>query len=1056
MLIRLVYTLILLFQTAFSLELNKVKELSIVLAYPLFELNDSEVNTILANFITEDPEVQYVILKDKIINEDYSVIFRDKKNILQMEKNRQNITNKDCVRQTQLIYLNAETIGELIVCSKKIQKTILFTPEEQAWIEQNKTIVVHNEMDWAPFNFNKDGQPMGFSIDFIKLLAKKSGLTVSFETGTWNDLLNKTYEGKLDVMMNIARTKDREEKLAYIGVYARNVTAILTKNSREDITNIESLFGKKVSVVKGYFYEKFLEQRYPKIEVVKYNDGLSALKAVVYDEVDATLGKTAILNYMISENVIKDLKFTSDVKSDDPEMENLYIAVRKNAPLLQSILKKAMNEISIEEIDALKFKWFKEKKRISFSKSEYEWLNKRPVIRYSEVNWKPLSIIEQNNMTGIIGDYLSLVSDVTGIEFEFVPSKSWNEVLEKFKKGEIDLVPGISDSEDERALGLVTHKFASYPMVIVTNDNIEYVNSLDNVKNKIFSLPKYYSSYNYVKEKYPNARIVEAKNVAEALLNVSNGNADVFLGHLAPALYNITKMGKENLKIAGNANKDFNHHFLIQSSLPQFHSIVNKVFETITEKERERIYSGWINVKVEQNTGFSLMMIIKYVIPVVVVVLIILGLIVYWNQKLKSLVEKKTAAINQKKEELQVLLDSFDRNVIFVRTDLRGVIVHPSQSFCEITGYAYEELVGKPTNIVRHPDTPKSTFKTLWNSLNSNRPWAGELKNRKKDGTEYWVYSKIEPDYNKSGEVIGYKSISQDITNKKIVEDLSKNLEKKVEERTLDLEEAKGKLEEMHKNTKDSIEYASLIQHALIPESEVFKKYFKQYLTLWQPKDIVGGDVYLLEELRNEDEALLMVIDCTGHGVPGAFVTMLVKAIERQIVSNIINKNEDPSPAKILQIFNRSMKHLLKQENEDSISNAGFDGGVLYYNKKQKIVKYAGANIALFYVHNGEVKTIKGDRHSIGYKKSDRNFEFTEHCINLDSVMQFYMTTDGYLDQNGGEKGFPFGKRQFIKLIEENHHLSFEEQKELFSYTLMQYQGNEERNDDIAIVGIEI
>ncbi len=1038
------------------MEHNKVKDLSIVLTYPLFELNDNEVNTILANFINEDPEVQYVILKDKIINEDYSVVYRDKKNIIQMEKDRQNISSKECVRQTQLIYLNEETIGELIVCSKKIQKSILFTPEEQAWIKQNKTITVHNEMDWAPFNFNKNGQPMGYSIDYIKLLAKKSGLNVVFETGTWDELLNKTYEGKLDVMMNIARTKDREEKLAYVGVYARNVTAILTKDSREDITNIESLFGKKVSVVKGFVYEKFLEKRYPKIEVVKYNDSLSALKAVVYDEVDATLGKTAILNHMISENVIKNLKFTSDVKADDPEMENLYIAVRKNAPLLQSILKKAMSEISIEEIDLLKFKWFKEKKRISFSKSEYKWLNTRPVIRYSEVNWKPLSIIEQNSMTGIIGDYLSLVSDVTGLEFEFVPANSWNEVLEKFKNGEIDLVPGISDSENERTLGLVSHKFASYPMVIVTNDNIEYVDSLESVKNKIFSLPKYYTSYNYVKEKYPNARIVETKNVAEALINVANGNADVFVGHLAPALYNISKIGKENLKIAGNADKEFNHHFLIQSSMPQFHSIVNKVFQTITEKERERIYSGWLNVKVEQNTGFSLMMIIKYVIPIVVVVLIILGLIVYWNRKLKSLVEIKTAAINQKKEELQVLLDSFDRNVIFVRTDLKGVIVHPSQSFCEITGYEYKELMGKPTSIVRHPDTPKSTFKTLWDALNANRAWAGELKNRKKDGSDYWVYSKIEPDYNNLGEVIGYKSISQDITNKKIVEDLSKNLEKKVEERTLDLEEAKGKIEEMHKNTKDSIEYASLIQHALIPESELFKKYFSQFFTMWQPKDIVGGDVYLLEELRNEDEVLVLVIDCTGHGVPGAFVTMLVKAIERQIVSNIINKDEEPSPAKILQIFNRSMKHLLKQESEDSISNAGFDGGVLYYNKKEKIVKYAGANIALFYVDKGEVKTIKGDRHSIGYKKSDRNFEFTEHSIKLDSVMQFYMTTDGYLDQNGGEKGFPFGKRQFIKLIEENHHLSFEEQKEIFFYTLTQYQGDEERNDDIAIVGIEI
>lgn len=1055
MFLRLVCFFILLFQLAFSLEQNKIKELSVVLTYPLFELNDDEVNTILVNFVNENPEVQYAILKDKIVNEDYSVVYKDKNDFLHMQKDRKNITKIKCQQQIQTIRLKEDEIGELIVCSKKIDKTILFTAEELAWIKENKTISVHNEMDWAPFNFNKNGQPMGFSIDYIKLLAKKSGLEVAFETGTWNDLLNKTFEGKLDVMMNIARTSEREEKISYVGVFARNVTSILTKSNREDITNIESLFGKKVSVVKGFIYEKFLEQRYPKIEVVKYNDSLSALKAVVYDEVDATLGKTAILSYMISENVLKDLKFTSDVKADDPEMENLYIAVRKSAPLLQSILKKAMNEVTIEELDALKLKWFKEKKRINFSKSEYEWLNKRPVIRYSEVNWKPLSIIEQNRMTGIIGDYLSLVADVTGIEFEFIPSKSWNEVLEKFKNGEIDLVPGIGDSEEEVQMGLITQKFASYPMVVITNDEIEYVNSLEDVKNKIFSLPRYYTSYNYIKEKYPNARIMETKNVPEALLNVSNKKADVFLGHIAPALYNISKMGKENLKIAGNAEKSFNHHFLIQSSLPQFHSIVNKVFETITEKERERIYSGWVNVKVEQNTGFSLVVIMKYVVPIILIIFVILSLIVYWNRKLKLLVEKKTADIKQQKEQLQVLLDSFDRNVIFVQTDLKGVIVHPSQSFCETTGYSLNELVGKSTNILRHPDTPKETFKELWSSLLSRKPWSGELKNLKKDGTEYWVYSKIEPDYNNLGEAIGYKSISQDITNKKMVEDLSKNLEKKVEERTADLEEAKAKLEEMHKNTKDSIEYASLIQHALIPENELFKKYFSQYFTIWQPKDIVGGDVYLFEEL-DDDSCLLMVIDCTGHGVPGAFVTMLVKAIERQIISNIINRNEKASPAKILQIFNRSMKHLLKQESENSISNAGFDGGVLYYNKKENIIRYAGANIPLFYIENGKLKIIKGDRHSIGYKKSDRDFEFTEHTISTQLGMQFYMTTDGYLDQNGGEKGFPFGKRQFSKMIEENHHFSCADQQEVFLYTMMDYQGNEERNDDIAVVGIQI
>lgn len=260
----------------------------------------------------------------------------------------------------------------------------------------------------------------------------------------------------------------------------------------------------------------------------------------------------------------------------------------------------------------------------------------------------------------------------------------------------------------------------------------------------------------------------------------------------------------------------------------------------------------------------------------------------------------------------------------------------------------------------------------------------------------------------------------------------------------------------IHKHTKESIEYAALIQHALIPSNDLFRNYFSDYLTIWHPKDIVGGDIYLFEELRNEDECLLMVVDCTGHGVPGAFVTMLVKAIERQVVSNIIFGNEDVSPAKILSIFNKTMKHLLKQEDENSISNAGFDGGVVYYNKKEKIIKYSGAETSLFYIENGNLKIIKGDRHSIGYKKSNANFEFKEHIIKVTEGMNFYLTTDGYIDQNGGEKGFPFGKTRFGDIITNYANESYADQQEILLNSLSEYQGDEERNDDITVIGFKI
>lgn len=272
----------------------------------------------------------------------------------------------------------------------------------------------------------------------------------------------------------------------------------------------------------------------------------------------------------------------------------------------------------------------------------------------------------------------------------------------------------------------------------------------------------------------------------------------------------------------------------------------------------------------------------------------------------------------------------------------------------------------------------------------------------------------------------------------------------------LELQASIKELEFLYGNLQDSITYAAQIQNAIIPPAGLLEKYFVEHFVLWEPKDTVGGDIYLFEELRHDDECLLMVIDCTGHGVPGAFVTMLVKAIEREVIGKINQGNDDVSPAKILKHFNKVMKKLLKQEEVDRLLDSGFDGGVLYINKKEKIVRFAGAQTPFIYVQNGQIKIIKGDRHSIGYRKSQDDYSFEEHTIEYSSDFCGYLSTDGYLDQTGGEQGFMFGKKHLLRLINEHHTQSFALQKEIFINQLKSYQGTNRRKDDITLVGFKI
>ena len=527
--------------------------------------------------------------------------------------------------------------------------------------------------------------------------------------------------------------------------------------------------------------------------------------------------------------------------------------------------------------------------------------------------------------------------------------------------------------------------------------------------------------------------------------------------------------------------------------------------------------------------------------------------------------------------EMAQLMHNMDKNVITSETDNDGIITYVSQAFCDISGYSKEELIGKSHSIMRHPDMGKSIFNDLWKTIKDNKTWEGEVKNLKKDGSFYWVHAIISPKCTKSGGSCGFTAIRYDITDKKEVEDLTQNLEIRIEERTKELELAKENVEQIlanillpvlitskekrtisyankfahdlyetsqediidseidsvytltngpegiikqikesgrvdsleehittstgkefigllsvapityndeecyigmtvditkqkdmenevraiHKHTRDSIEYASLIQGAVVSQKEEMFPYFKDSFVHWVPKDTVGGDIWLFNDLRHEDECLLFFIDCTGHGVPGAFVTMIVKAVEREITAKIKDDlTMDISPAWIMSYFNKTTKILLKQETKDSISNAGWDGGVIYYNRRQQILKFAGAETPLFYMtQEGELKTIKGNRYSVGYKKCAMDYEYKETILEVKEGMKFYCTTDGYLDQNGGEKDFPFGKKRFTNIIKDNHTIPMEEQKTIFINEMEKYETaieNNDRNDDMTVIAFEI
>ena len=248
----------------------------------------------------------------------------------------------------------------------------------------------------------------------------------------------------------------------------------------------------------------------------------------------------------------------------------------------------------------------------------------------------------------------------------------------------------------------------------------------------------------------------------------------------------------------------------------------------------------------------------------------------------------------------------------------------------------------------------------------------------------------------------------------------------------------------------DSIQYAKRIQTSLLPGSDEIKKHLPDSFFIWQPRDIVGGDVYFTSFF--DDGYILAVIDCTGHGVPGAFMTMLASSG----LNRIINRENIHHPAEILKRLNYFVKKSLRQDTDEALSDDGLDISIcrVYYHE-QKLV-FAGSRLPLTYIYNNEIHSIKGDRHSIGYKKSDLDFNFSSHEIELKNGMSFYMYTDGIVDQMGGMKRYSFGRRRFIQILQDLEGYPFEDKKEKIMQAFEEYKGPNEIVDDITVIGFRV
>jgi len=388
-----------------------------------------------------------------------------------------------------------------------------------------------------------------------------------------------------------------------------------------------------------------------------------------------------------------------------------------------------------------------------------------------------------------------------------------------------------------------------------------------------------------------------------------------------------------------------------------------------------------------------------------------------------AIIFKELEVARQEMEQLSIVASETANAVIIM--DEKGDFEWVNNAYTKITGYTLETLIkecgsnfGKINNEI--------TRKYFDKMLSTKKAVTYELSYLRRDRSRIWVHTSLTPVLDSNRKITKIVAIDTDITDRKKTE---------------------LKIQKKNKDITDSINYASRIQRAMLPNIDVMKEILPNSFVLYKPRDIVSGDFYWITKTKDGD-TIVSVVDCTGHGVPGAFLTI----VGNNLLNQIVNVNNITNPCEILQLMNGEIVKRFKPSSEGSMKD-GMDMSICKINSENTKIEFAGAFSSLYHVRNNKLTEIVGSRCTVGtLVKNNPVYEL--HTISITQGDSIFLSTDGYQDQFGGPRFKKFKKTNFNKTLQVISKLPILKQRNALNDIIEEWRGKYPQVDDILVLGI--
>jgi len=541
------------------------------------------------------------------------------------------------------------------------------TQKETKWLDKHRTLRVAYDGNFPPYSFvTNSGQYQGLAVDVMDIISKRLGIQLeTYADGTWKQLYGAAQNKEVDIVATMVNRAERTKWFNFTAPYIFKSLVIMTRDNNQQITQRKDLAGKQVALVRDYQYVKRILKEYPGIKPYYVDTMLDGLNAVATGKADAAITFFGAGHFLRNKYLLSNLKFAAiyDTKN---ALES--IAVRKDWPELSSIMNKALKSIPKSQMLQLEAKWLpvdamETMIEVNLTEKEKNWIKEHPVIRLGiDPEFAPFEYMENGVYSGITSDYINILNKRLGTKMEVINGLSWKQVIERAKEKQIDVLPTVGLTEKRKQFLRYTKPYIQFHRVIITRIETPFITGIDDISNRKVSVQSNSSHEGYLRE---NTTIdpVKYDTLSGALLALSNGRVDAFVGNVASATYWIRKLHLTNLKVAAPVSQELqNLYFAVREDWPELTTILQKGLDSINDRQREKISNKWVLLDYDPVTDFALLG------KIIAGFIFILVLFMLWNiqvnrqkkalQKVERQVRDSNKKLAKMYEELEDIVEA--------------------------------------------------------------------------------------------------------------------------------------------------------------------------------------------------------------------------------------------------------------------------------------------------------------------------------------------------------------------------------------------------------------